>query len=85
MSSATKLARSRASARHSWLREIVAYLGEYLNFPALNIPAFNLPNDVREITTSSIEDIASECRQHWKLGTPLGMGTDAWAAFCFHS
>jgi Zn-dependent peptidase ImmA (M78 family)/transcriptional regulator with XRE-family HTH domain len=68
MSSATKLARSRAFARHAWLREIVAYLGEYLNFPALNIPAFNLPTDFREITTGLIEEKALECRQHWKLG-----------------
>jgi Zn-dependent peptidase ImmA (M78 family) len=50
------------------LREIIAYLGEYLNFPSLNVPAFNLPSDVREITTDSIEDIALECRLHWKLG-----------------
>jgi transcriptional regulator with XRE-family HTH domain len=68
MSSATKLARSRAFARHAWLREIVSYLGEYLNFPALNVPAFNLPADVREITTDSIEEMALECRRHWKLG-----------------
>jgi Zn-dependent peptidase ImmA (M78 family)/transcriptional regulator with XRE-family HTH domain len=68
MSSATKLARSRASARHAWLREILTYLGEYLNFPALNLPAFNLPSDVREITTESIEEMALECRLHWKLG-----------------
>jgi Zn-dependent peptidase ImmA (M78 family)/transcriptional regulator with XRE-family HTH domain len=68
MSSATKLARSRAFARHAWLREIISYLGEYLNFPSLNIPAFNLPADFREITTELIEEKAMECRQHWKLG-----------------
>ncbi len=68
MSSATKLARSRAFARHTWLREIISYLGEYLNFPSVNIPAFNLPADIREITSDSIEEIALECRRHWKLG-----------------
>jgi Zn-dependent peptidase ImmA (M78 family)/DNA-binding XRE family transcriptional regulator len=68
MSSATKLARARACARHAWLREIVAYLREYLNFPPLNVPAFNLPSEVREITTDAIEEMALEVRQHWKLG-----------------
>jgi len=68
MSSATKLARSRAFARHAWLREVVSYLGGYLSFPALNVPEFNLPADIREITSDSIEEMALVCRQHWKLG-----------------
>src|SRR6266404_1032573 len=36
MSSATKAARARAQARHAWLREIVAYLVEYVDFPDVN-------------------------------------------------
>ena len=68
MSSATKLARSRAFARHGWLREIVAYLSEYLDFPEVRIPEFDLPADLHLITTSVIEDVATECRSFWKLG-----------------
>lgn len=68
MSSATKSARGRAQARHSWLREIIAYLSEYVDFPAVNIPVFTLPDDVQKITSDVIEDIASECRRFWKLG-----------------
>jgi len=69
MSSATKSARGRAQARHAWLREIVAYLSEYVDFPAVNVPDFTLPVDVQQITTKMIEDIATECRSFWKLGT----------------
>lgn len=69
MSSATKSARARAQARHAWLREIVEYLSEYVDFPSVNIPDFNLPANVQEIATGIIEDIAAECRRFWKLGT----------------
>jgi Zn-dependent peptidase ImmA (M78 family)/transcriptional regulator with XRE-family HTH domain len=69
MSSATKSARGRAQARHAWLREIITYLNEYVDFPAVNVPNFNLPADVQQITTKMIEDIATECRQFWNLGT----------------
>lgn len=69
MSAATKLARSRAFARHSWLREIIGYLSEYLNFPEVRVPDFNLPDDVHKITTSLIEEIATECRRFWNLGS----------------
>lgn len=68
MSSATKLARSRAFARHAWLREIIQYLSDYLDFPSLNIPAFDIPDDIREITSDLIEELALTCRQQWKLG-----------------
>jgi len=69
MSAAAKSARSRACARHEWLHEIVFYLKDYVDFPAYNVPDFNLPSDVQKITNSLIEDIAGECRRYWKLGT----------------
>lgn len=69
MSAATKSARARAGARHEWLREIVTYLGEFVEFPALNLPEFNLPSDVREITAEVIEEVARECRRFWRLGS----------------
>lgn len=69
MSSATKLARARAAARHAWLREILDYLSQYLNFPELNLPEFELPSDPHQITSEMIEDIAWQCRVFWKLGS----------------
>lgn len=68
MSAATKSARARAYARHYWLREIVLYLESYLDFPDVNIPDFSLTGDMKLITSDMIEEIASECRRHWKLG-----------------
>jgi Zn-dependent peptidase ImmA (M78 family)/transcriptional regulator with XRE-family HTH domain len=68
MSASTKLARSRAYARHSWLREIVSYLGDYVDFPVVDIPDFNFSGDVKKITSEMIEEVASECRRYWKLG-----------------
>lgn len=68
MSAATKSARARARARHEWLREIVSYLSEYIEFPSVNIPEFDLPQDFQQITSDLIEDVALECRSFWKLG-----------------
>jgi len=67
MSSATKSARGRAHARFTWLTEIVSYLDDYVDFPAVNLPAFQVPSDVQAITSGLIEEIASECRRYWKL------------------
>jgi Zn-dependent peptidase ImmA (M78 family)/transcriptional regulator with XRE-family HTH domain len=69
MSSATKLARSRAHARHAWLREIVAYLGEYVDFPTLRLPDFNIPQDFQQLSSSDIENFAMRCREEWRLGS----------------
>lgn len=68
MSAANKAARARAAARHTWLREIVAYLSEYVDFPTPNLPDFNLTADIQNISTGLIEELALECRNHWKLG-----------------
>ena len=68
LSSATKAARSKGERRFEWLKEIVSYLGEYIDFPELNVPAFNIPDDIAAITVEQIEEIALECRQFWSLG-----------------
>ncbi|MCA1594756.1 MAG: helix-turn-helix domain-containing protein [Acidobacteria bacterium] len=61
MTSATKGARARAKARHSWLREVVSYLSDYVDFPNVSIPDFHLTGDVQAITDDMIEDIAMQC------------------------
>ena len=68
ISAATKSARSRAEVRFAWLKEIVAYLRRYLDFPVLNIPAFTPPENPEHISTSLIEEMANECRQFYRLG-----------------
>ena len=67
MSTATKIARTKAEARFMWLKEIVDYLYQYLDFPALSIPDFKLPDDPTKISMEVIEEIAIECRRFWNL------------------
>src|SRR5437879_5511613 len=50
MSIATKSARGRVEARYDWMKEIVAYLAEFVDFPALRMPALNLPADFHRIS-----------------------------------
>ncbi|CBE68397.1 MAG: ImmA/IrrE family metallo-endopeptidase [Candidatus Methylomirabilis oxygeniifera] len=73
MSAATKAARARAECRYSWLREIVTYLREFVQFPPMNIPDFNLPDDPVRISYNQIEELATQSRQFWKIGEgPIG-------------
>jgi Zn-dependent peptidase ImmA (M78 family) len=68
MSSATKGARNRVEARYEWMKEIVAYLAEFVDFPALALPNINIPNDFHTLSMADIESIATACRQFWNLG-----------------
>jgi Zn-dependent peptidase ImmA (M78 family)/transcriptional regulator with XRE-family HTH domain len=67
MSAATKMARSKAERRLRWLREMVSYLEEYVNFPPLHFPRFDCPSQPTLISDEMIEEIASEAREFWKL------------------
>lgn len=68
ISAATKTARKAAERRYEWLKEIVTYLREFVNFPKVNFPQFDLPADPRKITTELIEELATETRRFWGLG-----------------
>lgn len=68
MSAATKTARTKAERRYYWLHDMVSYLGEFINFPAVNFPKFDLPEDPNRISPELIEELASETRRYWKLG-----------------
>ena len=68
LSSATKTARTRAARRLEWTREIVTYLREFVQFPSVNIPDFELPRDPARITGQDIERLADETRRYWKMG-----------------
>lgn len=68
MSAATKTARSRAHARYRWLREIVDELSQYVEFPAVNFPNFDVPSDPSQLSSDDIERYAMEARRFWGMG-----------------
>jgi Zn-dependent peptidase ImmA (M78 family)/DNA-binding XRE family transcriptional regulator len=68
MSAATKRARLRAERRYKWLREIVAFLRDYVHFPGVKFPELDLAADPAEIDDDKIEELASETRRFWGLG-----------------
>jgi Zn-dependent peptidase ImmA (M78 family)/DNA-binding XRE family transcriptional regulator len=68
MSSATKGARSRAEAQFEWALEVIDYLLRFFDFPQLNLPELNVPDNFRQLDTMRIELLASQVRAHWTLG-----------------
>lgn len=64
---ATKSARTKCRHRLHWLQEIVAYLFEYVDFPAVNVPAVQLPDDLLDLTMEDVEALAHEARKAWGL------------------
>lgn len=57
----------RATVRLSWLKEVVDYLGEYFDFPELNLPKIVVPSDPTEIKSEFLEDAAAQLRDHWSV------------------
>jgi Zn-dependent peptidase ImmA (M78 family)/transcriptional regulator with XRE-family HTH domain len=68
MSSATKGARIRAERRYEWLEEIAVYLSEFVTFPKVNIPDFDVPDRPQHLSDDFIEKAADSVRRHWNLG-----------------
>lgn len=68
MTASTKMARTRASRRLLWLQDIVSYLREYVEFPPVNIPHFDLPDDPSRVSSEQIEDLALRTRRHFGMG-----------------
>lgn len=66
--SATKSARTRAEIRLVWLKETMAYLRQFFDFPTPHLPRFSLPADFHAISGEHIEELAAECRRYWGLG-----------------
>jgi Zn-dependent peptidase ImmA (M78 family) len=58
----------RANRRYGWAREIVSYLQEFIQFPAVNFPDFGVPSDPAKISDDDVERLASETRRFWNLG-----------------
>lgn len=68
LAAATKTARTRAERRFRWLKDIVSYLGQFVELPTPFLPRIDLPADLAEITRVHIEDIAAQVRRQWSLG-----------------
>lgn len=64
---ALKTARRRAEARVLWLDEILAYLGQFFDFPPARLPDLH-DKDYRTLSMQDIEDAAASCRKFWGLG-----------------
>jgi Zn-dependent peptidase ImmA (M78 family)/DNA-binding XRE family transcriptional regulator len=67
LAAATKGARKRAQRRHVWLRDIVAWLSERVEFPEVNFPDFRPPADPALIDRDHIERTAIQVRRHWSM------------------
>lgn len=67
MSAATQTARRRAEFRQLWLEDLANYLGDYVEFPEVRIPKFNIPADPMLISNDDIEHIANETRKFWRM------------------
>lgn len=60
-------ARSKLEARMEWAQEVAVKLGEFADFPVVNIPERTF-TDPDQISTAEIEQAAKECRDLWRLG-----------------
>ena len=55
----------RALVRLDWLKETVDYLGEFFDFPELNLPYVTVPNSIYDLRFEDIEEIAKIVRDFW--------------------
>jgi Zn-dependent peptidase ImmA (M78 family)/DNA-binding XRE family transcriptional regulator len=69
MSSATKISRTKAEAQYEWVLEIIDYLMEFFDFPELNLPDIDVPDNFRLLDSNQIESIAQNVRDYWGLGS----------------
>jgi len=58
--------RRRITRRLEWVRDIAAYVGEFIDLPPVNLPKIDF--DPEMATDEDIERAAETLRDHWKLG-----------------
>ncbi|MCC4597501.1 ImmA/IrrE family metallo-endopeptidase [Xanthomonas campestris pv. phormiicola] len=67
-----KQERGLLGARMEWLEEASSQLEEFVDYPAVNLPSFDLRR-LAQITDSVVEEAADACRKLWNLGEgPVG-------------
>ena len=57
----------RAFVRLQWLKEVVDYLGDFFEFPALNLLRLDVPTDPLKISTDMLEEFANSIRHEWSV------------------
>jgi Zn-dependent peptidase ImmA (M78 family)/DNA-binding XRE family transcriptional regulator len=68
--SAQTMALDRAKVRLDWAKEVVDYLGEFFDFPELNIPYSGLDQaEPLNMTLDDIEDLANSVRSYWGVAS----------------
>lgn len=67
LSAATKTSRLQAKRKLFWVIACVEYLRNFIDFPSINYPNFDVPNDPSNLTFKEIEKIAKETRRYWGL------------------
>ncbi|MFT5691591.1 MAG: Zn-dependent peptidase ImmA (M78 family)/DNA-binding XRE family transcriptional regulator [Oceanicoccus sp.] len=73
MASATKASRTRVEANFELSLDVLDYLMGFFDFPDLNLPDLDVPEDFRNLDTLRIESLATQLRDHWNLGSgPIG-------------
>ena len=65
--SAHVAARAMLEARLEWAQDVALVLSEFVDYPAVNLPARQF-DDPDQITSDEIEAAAAECRELWRLG-----------------
>ena len=63
----TKYAREMTEQRMTWLCELFAHLEREVDFPTYSMPDVGVPDDFRSLTSETIEGVAEELRQEWRL------------------
>lgn len=64
--SAHVAARAMLEARMEWGQDVALGLGEFVDYPVLNLPTREF-TDLEQITTDEIERAACECRDLWRM------------------
>ena len=68
MASTTKTARTKAEVWQTWARELISYVLQFIEFPAVTFPSFDVPSSPNLLGMDRIEAIASDVREFWNLG-----------------
>lgn len=68
LSSATKRDRVRAARQYEWLRDVVGYVHDLVEFPAVRFPDLQIPEDPLQLREEDIERAAATLRRSWGLG-----------------
>ena len=59
----------RRERKYIWLKSITSYLQRFVRLPTPKIPQLDVPNELSEIDSQVIAEVANSTREHWGLGS----------------